>query len=113
MLAGGSLCLPPNVLKVLRQSIYNNIGGCRSIMESPEFKKSFPVVGEDFLKTVSKGLPKDLEYIDYLEPKGFTCACSVSDSFFLVPDILDKTEGVFRRFRCLADFTNSTIGGFE
>ena len=50
MLAGGSLCLPPNVLKALRQSIYDNIDEYRSIVEDPEFKKFFPVVGEDFLK---------------------------------------------------------------
>lgn len=53
MLAGGSLCLPPNVLKALRQSIYDNIDEYRSIVEDPEFKKFFPVVGEDFSKNCS------------------------------------------------------------
>ena len=113
MLAGGSLCLPPNVLKALRQSIYDNIDEYRSIVEDPEFKKFFPVVGEDFLKTAPKGFPKDFKYIDYLKPKEFTCAYSVPDSFFLAPDILDKTEEVFRQFKRFADFTNFTIDDFE
>ena len=113
MLAGGSLCLPPNVLKALRQSIYDNIDEYRSIVEDPEFKKFFPVVGEDFLKTAPKGFPKDFKYIDYSKPKEFTCANSVPDSFFLAPDILDKTEEVFRQFKRFADFTNFTIDDFE
>ena len=63
MLAGGSLCLPPKVLKAVRQSIYDNIDEYRSIVEDGAFKKYFPVVGEDFLKTAPKGFPKDFEYI--------------------------------------------------
>ena len=67
MLAGGSLCLPSNILKALRQSIYDNIDEYRSIVEDPEFQQFFPIVGEDFLKTAPKGFPKDFKYIDYLE----------------------------------------------
>ena len=39
MLAGGSLCLPPNILKAVRQSIYDNIEEFVAIVEDPEFKK--------------------------------------------------------------------------
>ena len=67
MLAGGSLCLPPNVLKAVRQAIYDNVEEYISIVEDPEFKKYFPVVGEDFMKTAPKGFPKDFKYIDYLK----------------------------------------------
>ena len=82
MLAGGSLCLPSNILKALRQSIYDNIDEYRSIVEDPEFQQFFPIVGEDFLKTAPKRIPrKDFKYIDYLKPKEFTCAYSVPDSF--------------------------------
>lgn len=113
MLAGGSLCLPSNILKALRQSIYDNIDEYRSIVEDPEFQQFFPIVGEDFLKTAPKGFPKDFKYIDYLKPKEFACAYSVPDSFFLTPDILDKIEEVFRQFKRFADFTNFTIDDFE
>ena len=113
MLAGGSLCLPSNILKALRQSIYDNIDEYRSIVEDPEFQQFFPIVGEDFLKTAPKGFPKDFKYIDYFKPKEFTCAYSVPDSFFLTPDILDKIEEVFRQFKRFADFTNFTIDDFE
>lgn len=113
LLAGGSLCLPPDILKALRQSIYDSIDEYRFIVEDPEFKKFFPVVGENALKTAPKGFPKDFEFIDYLKPKDFTCSCHVPDSLFLSGDILDTTEQAFRQFKRFADFTNYTIDDFE
>lgn len=113
MLAGGSLCLPPNILKAVRQSIYDNIDEYRTIVEDPEFKKYFPIIGEDHLKTAPKGFPKDFEYIDYLKPKDFTCGYLVPDSFFLAPDMLEQTEKIFRQFKRFADFINFTIDDFD
>ncbi len=113
LLAGGSLCLPPNVLKAVRQSIYDNIDEYVSIVEDPKFKNYFPVVGENFLKTAPKGFPKDFKYIDYLKCKEYTCSYNVPDDFFLMPDFLDKTEDAFRQFKRFADFINYTIDDFE
>lgn len=113
MLAGGSLCLPPNVLKAVRQSIYDNIEEYRSIVEDPAFKKFYPVVGENFLKTAPKGFPKDFKYIDYLKCKEFVCSYQVPDDFFTAPDLLDCTEEAFRQFKRFSDFLNYTIDDFE
>lgn len=113
MLAGGSLCLPPNVLRALRQSIYDNIDEYRSIVEDPSFKRFFPIIGEDWLKTAPKGFPKDFKYIDYLKPREFVCSYNVPDAFFLASNMLDKTEETFRQFKRFADFINYTIDDFE
>ncbi len=113
MLAGGSICLPPKVLKAVRQSIYDNIDEYREIVEDPQFKQYFPVVGEDFLKTAPKGFPKDFEYINYLKCKEYTCTYHVTDDFFLSNDFLEQTELVFRQFKRFADFLNYTIDDFE
>lgn len=113
MLAGGSLCLPPNVLKAVRQSIYDNIEEYRSIVEDPAFKRFYPVVGENFLKTAPKGFPKDFKYIDYLKCKEFVCSYQVPDDFFTAPDLLDRTEEAFRQFKRFSDFLNYTIDDFE
>lgn len=113
MLAGGSICPPPPILKALRQSIYDNIEEFRGIVEDPEFKKYFPKVGEAHLKTAPKGFPKDFEYIDYLKCKEYTVSHYVLDSFFTSPDFLDKSEDVFRQMKRFADFTNYTIDDFE
>lgn len=113
MLAGGSLCLEPKILKAVRQSVYDNIDEFREIVEDPAFKKYFPVIGETHLKTAPKGFPKDFPYMDYLKCKEYTCTCYVPDEMFLAPDFLDKTEDVFRQLKRFADFTNYTIDDFE
>lgn len=113
LLAGGSICPPPKLLKEIRQAIYDNIDEYRSIIEDPAFKKYFPVIGERFLKTPPKGFPKDFEYIDYLKCKEYTCSYYIPDDFFSDPDFLNSVEDVFRQMKRFADFMNYTIDEFE
>lgn len=113
LLAGGSLCLPPNVLKAVRQAIYDNIEEYVSIVEDPKFKKYFPIVGEDFLKTAPKGFPKDFKYVDYLKCKEYVCSYHVPDELFSAPDFLDEVDKSFRQFKRFSDFINYTIDDFE
>ena len=113
MLAGGSWCLEPKVLKAVRQSVYDNIDEFRSIVEDPAFKQYFPVIGENFLKTAPKGFPKDYPYLKYLQCKEYTVACCQPDSFFLAPDFLDRTDDIFKQMKRFSDFVNYTIDDFE
>ena len=68
MLAGGAWCLPPKMLKAVRQSVVDEIDEFRSIVEADDFKDAFPVIGETRLKTLPKGFPKDFPYPDYIRP---------------------------------------------
>lgn len=113
MLAGGSICPAPKVLKAIREAIYENIDEYISIVEDPAFKKYFPVIGDGALKTAPKGFPKDFKYIDYLKCKDYTCACFVPDSFFKSPDLLDHIDAAFRQLKRFADFVNFTIDELE
>lgn len=113
MLTGGSLSLPPEVLKAVRLSIYDNIEEFVAIVEDPEFKQYFPLVGDDFLKSAPKGFPKDFPYIQYLKCRQYTCTCPVPDDFFFQQDVLEQIEIRFRQFKRFADFINYTIDDFE
>lgn len=113
MLAGGSICPPPKLLKEIRQAVYDNIDEYIGIVEDPEFKKYFPVIGENHLKTAPKGFPKDFKYIDYLKCKEYVCSRFVSDDFFLSPDLFKEIENTFRQMKRFADFMNYTIDEFE
>ena len=113
LLAGGSYCPPPPLLKALRQAVYDNIDEFRGIVEDPVFKQYFPVVGENFLKTAPKGFPKEYPYLKYLQCKEYTVACSQPDSFFLAPDFLDRTDDIFKQMKRFSDFVNYTIDDFE
>ena len=96
-----------------KRQIYDNIEEFVAIVEDPEFKKYFPVIGEDFLKTAPKGFPKDFKYIDYLKCKEYVCFYNVPDDFFAQPDMLEQIDKVFRQFKRFADFINYTIDDFE
>ncbi|WP_321437323.1 DUF2461 domain-containing protein [uncultured Bacteroides sp.] len=113
LLAGGSYCPSPNILKALRQSVYDNIDEYISIVEDLAFKKYFPVIGESFLKTAPKGFPKDFKYIDYLKCKDYSCAYQIPDEFFLDEHMLDNVSDVFKQLKRFCDFTNYTIDDFE
>ena len=113
MLAGGSWCMPPAMLKAVRQSVFDNIDEYRSIVEDPEFRKYFPVVGEEHLKTVPKGFPKDFPYAAYLKCKDYTVSYRIPDSFYDNPDFMDEIANIFCQLKRFADFTNETIDDLE
>ena len=113
MLAGGSWCMPSNMLKAVRQSVVDNIEEFRSIVEDPAFKKYFPVIGESHLKTIPKGFPKGFPYPEYIKCKDYTVAYVIPDSFFNNPLFIDEIVSVFRQLKRFADFTNYTIDDFE
>lgn len=109
MLAGGSYCLPPPVMKALRQAVYDNIDEYREIVEDPIFKQHFPQVGETFLKTAPKGFPRDFEHLRYLQCKEFTVACMLPDDFFLQADCAERSARIFKIMKPFCDFLNFTI----
>jgi uncharacterized protein (TIGR02453 family) len=113
MLCSGSICVTSDILKAIRRSVYDNMDEYRSIVDAPEFKRFFPTIGFDHLKTAPKGYPKDYPYIDYLKCKDFDCYYKVPDSFFRAPDLLDHIEEIFKQMKRLNDFLNFTIDDME
>lgn len=113
MLAGGSYCLPADMLRAVRQSVVDEIDEFRSIVEDEEFRRYFPVLGEQRLKTAPKGFPKDFPYMEYLRPKDYSVACYVPDDFFRADDWLDRAERVFRVMKPYIDFVNYTIDDMD
>ncbi len=108
-IGGGSIGLPTKLLNKIRDNIYHRIHEYIGIVEDPTFKKYYPVVGEDFLKTAPKGYSKDYEYIDYLRCKEYICSYRVDDSFFTSSDYLDKVGEPLEQLKHLAEFINSAL----
>lgn len=54
MLAGGSWCLEPKVLKAVRQSVYDNIDEYREIVEDPAFQAILSCYRRESLKNGSQ-----------------------------------------------------------
>lgn len=112
MIAAGNICHPAPILKAIRQSIFDNIDEYLAIVESADFKKYFPRVGENPLKTAPKGFPKDWKYLDYIRPRDFVTSMSLSDSQIISARLIDNLRPVIAQAKRLNNFLNFTIEDF-
>lgn len=113
MLVAGNIGLPSPLMKSIRQSIFDDIDEYRLIVESKEFRKAFPELGEDPLKTVPKGFPKDWEYVDYLRPRNFCCSSPISETLLTSDGFLSSIEPSLQQAKRFIDFFNFTIDDFD
>lgn len=109
LFGGGCWCPPAPLLKDIRQDIYDNIEEYLEIIDNPEFKEKFPIVGSDPLKTAPKGFPKDWEHIDLLKPRDYTVIAPLPDSLFTGKDPISRLMPYIRTLQPLNSFLNYTI----
>lgn len=113
LIAGGSWCPPPPLLKHIRETIVDDIDRFREIVENPAFKVLYPVVGEDCLKTIPKGFPKDFAYPEYLRPRLYTVWHPIPDDLVSRPDGQERIEEMFRVLHPFNRFLNEIFDDFE
>lgn len=113
LIAGGSWCPPPPMLKHIRERIVDDIDAFRAIVESPEFKANYPVVGEDPVKTTPKGFDKDFPFPEYLRPRLYTVYQPLTDHFLAQPDWLDRLDEKFRVMAPFNKFLNEVFADYE
>jgi len=108
MLAGG--CFPMNgkVSHAIREAIVENIDEYRRIVEDPSFRRFFPTIGTEFLKTIPRGFPKDFAYPRYLQCKDFVVSYEVGDDFFKRADFVDTLVEACRTAKPFFDFLDYT-----
>lgn len=109
MIICGTAWLPPALLKQVRQSIVDEIDEYREIVENPEFKKLFPTLGFDKLKTAPKGFDKNWEYLDYIKPRTFGAQADIPDSFFDSEGLAERVRPYIRQSYLYNRFINYTI----
>lgn len=112
MVACGSYWLPADVLNAVRNSIIVDIDRFRSIVEDPEFKSLYPVVGLDTLKTLPKGFPRDFPYPQYLRPKDYATWTAMTEEEILSDDWADIATHRFKVVKPLIDFINETVDDY-
>lgn len=106
---GGNYQLPTKHLTAIRNDIRDNIEEYISIVESPEFKKYFPKVGDFLLKTAPKGFSRDWEYLDYVRPREFGVTKMLPDKFFDHDDFPKRLMPMIRQIKRFNDFINFTL----
>lgn len=113
LICAGNMPLPGPITKAIRQSIYDNVEEYMELIEDPEFKRYFPVVGSEHLKTAPKGFPKDWEHIDLLKPKDFGVYMRVDDGFFEGKDRAERLRPIIAQMKRFNDFVNYAIDEAE
>lgn len=109
LVAGGAYCLESPILKAVRQSIVDNPETFRNIVEEEQFKRLFPVIGENRLKTIPAGFSRDFPYPQYLQPKDYSVFTPVPDSLFYEKNWCEEVCSIFRIMKPFLDFVNDTI----
>lgn len=108
-LGAGNIGYPTKLLTRIRKDIYDNVDEYLGIIEDPVFKKNFPVVGDDLLKTAPKGFPSDWEHLDLIRPRTYFANHQLSDEDLSQTDFIEKVVDLFHIAKPYNDFINYSI----
>lgn len=107
--AAGTVCLPSKALTAIRRSIYDNVEEYLSIIERPDFREAYPVVGENCLKTAPKGIPRDWEHVALVRPRDFVVSHPLSDARMCSKGAIAEAGRLFSVAKPFNDFVNYAI----
>jgi len=108
--AVGVWCPQPDVLKALRQSVYDNIEELNEIRQSKEFSKYFnSFFEEDKLKTVPRGFPKDFQDAELLKLKHYLVEYKLDENLLSAADFIPRLGEILKCAYPLNQFLNYTV----
>lgn len=110
--AGGCWWLPTKILNVVRQTIVDNIGTFRNIVEQDAFRSLFPVVTFDPLKVLPRGVPRDFAFPQYVKCRNYCVANYKDDDFFNGKDWRGEVVREFRILKPFQDFINEVVDDY-
>ena len=94
---GGGIYMPqPDVLKAIRNEIYENVEEYKRIVEDKAFKSYFPEMYGEKLKTAPKDFPKDFSEIDFLKNKHFAITHSIDNTFWDDKNLVENIVSIFK-----------------
>lgn len=109
-LLSGGIYMPPNdLLKRLRQDIYDQIEEFEEILEAPAFKATYPELTGEMLTRMPVGFPADSPYGHILKHKDFSVYASKSDTFFDSADWIDQAITDYKLLQPFNRFLNYTV----
>ena len=109
-IAGGLWMPPADRLKGIRQEIDDDLADFKKIMNQKEFKKLFPALEGEQLKTAPQGYTADNEAIEYLRFKSFTVVTPLSDKEVCDKHFAKEAVSRFKVMKPFLDFLNRPVG---
>lgn len=109
----GNVCLPPKLITGIRESIRDNIEEYLEIINNPDFKKLFPKIGENPVKTAPKGFSKDWKFIELVKPKDYYTSHPLTKKEVVSKNFLKNAINICKTGKPFMDFINYTIDELE
>ena len=110
---GGGVYMPqPEPLKAIRAAIYDNPEDFIEIIENKTFKKYFPLMYDDKLKTAPKNFPKDFEHIDLIRYKSYAFSYMIEDKDVVSEKLITKSMMAFKELYKINRFLNESLEKF-
>lgn len=108
--ASGVWCPEPNLLKALRQSVFDNIDELNTLRNQTGFAKYFNTFfEEDKLKTVPRGFPKDFEYADLLKLKHYLVKYDLDPALLKSDNFTQQVSAILKEAYPFNQFFNYTV----
>lgn len=108
--AGGGVYMPPaEPLKAIREYIAENGEEFLDIIQDKNFKKIYPELMDDKLKTAPKGFPKDHEFIDLLRYKSFVFSNQFNKSQVSANNYIELLVQSFKTLQPVNKFLNDAL----
>lgn len=110
MFAGGVWCPEPDLIKGLRQDIYDNMDELEELFSRPEVAPFFQGFDDDGkLKRVPSPYPADTPHPDWISRKSFTFSYPLTDEQIASPQLMDLLLQLCRAAQPLNKFLDYTV----
>jgi len=107
---GGGIYQPqPKILKSIRTKIFEDSENYKKIINNSDFKKYFPEIYGERLKSAPRGFSKDFAEIDLLKNKHYAVAHKVSNSFWFEKKLIDNISDIFKEQYKFNQFLNKIV----
>lgn len=112
-IAGGIYMPPSNILRAIRNDIYEHFEEYEAILNSKKLVKEFGEVSGDKLKLAPKGFPKEFHGIEHLKFKSFGLISQRSDKQMQKADAIEDVIDLFEIAKPFISFLNEAIKNAE
>ncbi len=106
---GGSYCPPAEALKAFRTEIFDHPDEFKQLITTDSFRKIYPELYDDKLKSAPKGFPKDFKDIDLLKYKSYAFGSLLDDSQVTGGDYVEKVVAAMKELHPVNRFLNSAL----
>jgi uncharacterized protein (TIGR02453 family) len=106
---GGCYCPPADALKAIRTEIFDQSEEFKKLILNDTFRKVYPELYDDKLKTPPKGFPKDFPDIDLLKYKSYAFSSPLSDEVVKSEVFVEKIIVAMQQLQPVNQFMNTAL----